>query len=710
MKKKESVSACRTAGSGPPPGQFKKRYHRAIICVLLLLFVAVNISAQQEGGKLSILVTPGMTIPLGDSADKYSFGFSAEAAALYSMPFAPWLAARGGIDYALSPMPAITRDLSTLTFSGGLGVNVAPLPWLGFYAFGMGGYYLSMYNGEAGGSVFAGGEGGIEFYLSPSFTIGAGASYRHLFTGFDPFYQGLKVHLGAVVRFGVEDAKPNIEIFEIRIDPLFPVFYKHYDDHEIGSVGIKNTEMGVIENVRVSFFVPQYMDKPKQCGVIDKMQKDEEATVQLYALFTDNVLSITEGTKINAQIIVEYDYGEKELSIESSDTLRMYDRNAMTWDDDRKAAAFITAKDPEVLRFSKNVAGLVRDYPGRAINLNFSIAMGLFEGMNLHGVNYVIDPKTPYTDLSSNAKAVDYLQFPVQTLEYRAGDCDDLSILYSTLLESTGIEAAFITIPGHIYTAFNLGMRPDDAKRTFQNPGDLIFIDEETWLPVEITMVQQGFLKAWETGAREWRENNMDGNARLYPIHSAWEEFEPVGLAGASAAIDYPESNLVVADFAKTMTRFVEREIADKVLRLEERIRTASDKARQQNRLGVLYARYGLLEKAEGQFRLSAGNKYGPAMINLGNILFMQEDYDEALDYYESAVEQNSRSGAAIVGVARTNYELENHGTVKRTYEKLQRIDPDLADQFRYLVSGSEDTARASAAMAHETVVWDEEE
>ena len=32
-----------------------------------------------------------------------------------------------------------------------------------------------------------------------------------------------------------------------------------------------------------------------------------------------------------------------------------------------------------------------------------------------------------------------------QTLEYRAGDCDDLSILYSALLESVGVETAFIT-------------------------------------------------------------------------------------------------------------------------------------------------------------------------------------------------------------------------------------------------------------------------
>ena len=32
----------------------------------------------------------------------------------------------------------------------------------------------------------------------------------------------------------------------------------------------------------------------------------------------------------------------------------MNNRNAMTWDDDRKAAAFVTAKDPALLGFAKS--------------------------------------------------------------------------------------------------------------------------------------------------------------------------------------------------------------------------------------------------------------------------------------------------------------------------------------------------------------------
>jgi hypothetical protein len=111
----------------------------------------------------------------------------------------------------------------------------------------------------------------------------------------------------------------------------------------------------------------------------------------------------------------------------------------MTWDDNRKASAFVTARDPAVMRFSKNISGMIRGKGSRAINPDLLQAIGLFESLGLYGLNYVVDPRTPYTELSRQREWIDFIQFPRQTLEYRAGDCDDLSILYCALLESVGI-------------------------------------------------------------------------------------------------------------------------------------------------------------------------------------------------------------------------------------------------------------------------------
>ena len=106
-------------------------------------------------------------------------------------------------------------------------------------------------------------------------------------------------------------------------------------------------------------------------------------------------------------------------------------------------------------------------------------------------------PKTPYEDYSKNKFAIDYLQFPGQTLEYKAGDCDDLSILYSALLKSVGIETAFITIPGHIYTAVSLDIPSEKAKRVFRDSKALIFYNNNIQLR-QVILIVSGILLLWK--------------------------------------------------------------------------------------------------------------------------------------------------------------------------------------------------------------------
>jgi len=171
--------------------------------------------------------------------------------------------------------------------------------------------------------------------------VGLGAGYRHYFSQPTPFYQGLRINLGSTFRIGGEARKAHIEIYEIQFDPIFSVFYKHYDDHPLGSAVIRNDENGPTKNVSVSFFVSQYMEKPKECAVIEGLKMGEEERVSLYALFTDQVFTVTEGSKVTADVRVSNTYADKEMTKLASQRLRLYDRNAMTWDDDRKTTRSI---------------------------------------------------------------------------------------------------------------------------------------------------------------------------------------------------------------------------------------------------------------------------------------------------------------------------------------------------------------------------------
>jgi hypothetical protein len=176
------------------------------------------------------------------------------------------------------------------------------------------------------------------------------------------------------------------------------------------------------------------------------------------------------------------------------------------------------------------------------------------EALNLYGINYVIDPSSSYIEMAENASALDSLNYPYQTLMYRGGDCDDLSILFCSLLEVLGVETAFITVPGHIYAAFDVGVRREELGAGERSLGTFIEYGGKLWVPVEITIPGEGFNRAWQVGAREWR--SAGDEAMLYPMRDSWELYQPVSVPGAGDRLpDLPEEREIVRRFETEMGR-----------------------------------------------------------------------------------------------------------------------------------------------------------
>ena len=48
------------------------------------------------------------------------------------------------------------------------------------------------------------------------------------------------------------------------------------------------------------------MSRPRECGSFHRVTKDQKVSVPLYALFNDEVLELTENTKAQAKVRVEY--------------------------------------------------------------------------------------------------------------------------------------------------------------------------------------------------------------------------------------------------------------------------------------------------------------------------------------------------------------------------------------------------------------------
>ncbi|HAK45532.1 MAG TPA: hypothetical protein DCO79_06390, partial [Spirochaeta sp.] len=443
--------------------------HLFVISVLILT-ITFSICAA-DIGDFSINAAPRGIVPLGEGADYFEFGYGGSVSADFSPAVLPLLFARLEFDYEF--MPIVTTDgLSIISITAGPGVQYSPIENLNLAAWGTAGYFFGSItdgSGTPGGNLSLSAGAAISYGITPAVSIALSGDYTsklHLFNG-------IGITLGTVIHpEGFTSTQPvmgnsidllesltpgisgaGLDVSEVSFNQVFPVLFKHYDDNPVGTVELFNNENKDITEVSLSFYVDRYMDNPKQSPVIKTIEPGQSANFDIFGLFSDSVLDITEGTKVSANVILKYTYKKKETSRKYTVSMDMYDRNAITWDDDRKAAAFVTAKDPAILETAKNISGWVKEISPAAISKNLCIAMGIHNGLNAAGVNYQIDPKTPFTEFSADSLAVDFLQFPRQTLSYTSGDCDDLSILYSALMEAVGMETAFITIPGHIFMA-----------------------------------------------------------------------------------------------------------------------------------------------------------------------------------------------------------------------------------------------------------------
>jgi hypothetical protein len=491
---------------------------------------------------------------------------------------------------------------------------------------------------------------------------------------------------------------------------VFPIFHAFYDDHPVGSATVKNTGKKPLTDVRVSFIIKEYMDGPKESATIAELKPGEIQEVPLYALFKTSILGVTEPTKVTAEVDASYKESDgPQNQAAATATLRVYDRNAMTWDDDRKAAAFVSAKDPWVLDLSNNVSAMVRDLRNPGIVKNLQTAIAFHDALRIYGLAYSPNPSTPYSYTSTHPETVDFLKFPRQTLTYRAGDCSDFSILYASFFESVGIETAFITVPGHIFMAINLELSEEEAKAKVAEWEDLIFVDGKSWLPIETTIRDKGLLDAWREGAQEWRQGMADKTAAFYPIHEAWKTYQPVGLAADDTSAQIPAQDLVGLAFSAELSKLVDSEIASRVASLNETIlKEPTPKAF--NSRGVVYARFGRYELAERDFlaALNAKGDYVYALLNLGNIATLKSDPQTAYEYYGRAAQVAPDNSRALLELAGAAVALGKRDEADTDYTNAKKLDPQLAAQYQ--VPGQEPQGGTRAAEAGQrSANWVEE-
>ncbi len=705
---------------------------KRISLFLLIMLNSIILVGQTISSGLT--VSPQFVIPLGAERKNYLIGSGLKMEYLTSLPSVEMLAAGLEADYLLNPLnldqPYFSTDtnLSLINFAlnlkGALPLGDQLILWTGI---GGGGTYAMLRGDKEGNALGYNWKAGMgmTFQFSNRTSFLLDASYLSQVD----LYNGLSLSLGFSSRLGGsgssviprESYYPThpgniqdgglIEFLDVQMEKIFPVLYKHYLTHPIGKAIIRNKGKIPLDDIDIFFSTERYMDNPILSAHIESLLPGETRDVNITALFNEEILSITEGAKLAANLKAEYTASGSKTFDEDRLTVETWHRNAMTWDDDRKIAAFVTPRDEEIQKLARNTASDIRNTGLMTFSHDFQLAIALLELMDAIGCTYVIDPQSSYEDFSENAFEVDSIQFPRQTLQFRAGDCDDLSSAYNALLEAVSIPTAFITVPGHIFSAFKLNQTMEEARHMFSSTDNFIMIQDDEnpddprngiWVPVETTALSRGFVNAWELGARQWKS----GQGELIAVADAWKTYEPVAFGVSHTELPLPENDDVDYLFTRELDKFVGRELSYRERPFLARLQKSPGDVRILNSLGVLYARYDRWDRAEELFLQAMPEEM--AMINMGNLKYLSGRYAEAEEYYRRVLEAEPEQPRALLGIIQTAQALEKDEMADEYERKLREIAPELAE--RYTSSTEKEGAnKASSVLTNNNlIIWEE--
>jgi len=577
-------------------------------------------------------------------------------------------------------------------------------------------YYPNLAPGSTVGSISLVADVGARIGLIPSYSIAVDVRPAIRWarsTGPLDEFDGLSFGLGFSVsyRFGEDPDAPSALIRALRLSsgklpPVFAAMQSYYSSNPFATVSLTNEEKSQISDIEVAFFQPGYMDAPTPVTSVASLPAHTSIDVALIAAFNQEVFRTEGSTPLAGELSVRYRYHGRPVEQRFPLSYDLMDRTAIVWDDDRKVGAFITPADSALRNYATYVRQSLKAETLQQLNAPLQTAGQIYAALGKLGVLYQADPSTPFIKAQTGAVAVDSVSLGRSTLVRGSGDCDDLTVLFASLLESVGIETGFITVPGHIYPAFNTKVPARGYKDIHPDRGMLIVVNDELWIPVEVTLVgKQTFLDAWRRGSELWRLYESDAGRRAFHTTSeAQARYKPVALKESDLGLQYGSRDELSAAYRRELAQYSDDALAQLVSAA-----TKSGDKKDWNTLGVAYARFGRIKDAEASFQraLRIDPAFTSSQVNLGNLAYIQKDYRKALAAYQNASKALDAQGKGtsasaqllLVNISMAYNAMSDFAGAKTAFEKAAAIDAARVRDFAYLATvGAGSTATGGRA------------
>ncbi len=471
---------------------------------------------------------------------------------------------------------------------------------------------------------------------------------------------------------------PPVVLRDLELYPVFSAAYKQYADAPVGAVRVENAGNVDLGNLKLTFTIKGYMDFPAQVD-IPLLKANSIERIPLKAAFNNKVLEVDEDTGVQVEVALGYTRDGQADAVTLTQPMTLYGKNAILWSRAPMVGAFITPKDDTLRDFVRSAVNAMKPEPG-PLNGRVVTAMTLFSALSAHGVRYVTDPNAPYSKLAEDQ--VDYVQFARETLKFKSGDCDDLTVLFSASLENLGIETAVLDVPGHLLLMFDTGLTPDQADTVSTDPELLAVHDGRVWIPLETTMIATSFGEAWTEGARKYREHAASGKLTVVPVHEAWGTYQPVTLKPAGYDLPLPSAESAAPLLRHDRAVLLERSLERLVAPYRAMLAVAPDNRAARMQMAIIYARNGLDEKAFAILdELAAQAEDAAVFNNRGNVQLARGETNRALKSYLRAEQLDPADARIKLNVAIAHYKASGMEEARKKFAEAAALDAGVASE-----------------------------
>ena len=478
-----------------------------------------------------------------------------------------------------------------------------------------------------------------DFYTAEAATYSFGLSLKfpYISTQMDyAFISPPTLPASSVFSFSFAASQSPVKILEINVDDLYASFYKTYAMTMIGHIKIRNDydeELKMTMNVSI----PGLTESAVQETFV--LLPNEKRKLHFPAIFSKNILNVKDLEFRQVKVKIEYNIKKEAKYVEAFKKFRLFGRGAITWENPGKAVAFITKLDQMVKLFAieaiKDVPYLPDDELGKVY-----VAEALFRAMGTYGIKYKEDTDNPFSIIPKSQSMVDHIKYPAELLKSKQGDCDDLTVLYASLLEYCGIKTALVSMSDHITIMFDTGIH--ERKWWVLGVGDTLAIakNKSLWLPIEVTKVGSSFWKAWHDGGKIYRESEHNEDFKVVFVC----DVEGIYLSALPEDLQTPlaefpdmeeQKKIVTDDIAQIKHKKTGSIKAHYLTELQQS--PANDSLR--NRLGIILVQQDSIDGATAQFSktLDRQPENIQALINLANVYCISGRFNDAKNNYLKA-------------------------------------------------------------------------